>query len=102
VYCSSVNALTFIILGWRSAVLDPELYQSLGELKGFRHLVRHRYDFDLKPEKVQENVDRIRVAFPAFVGAIVSLEKGLTEENTHDNEGGDGSGGRATGGPRRA
>jgi uncharacterized protein YutE (UPF0331/DUF86 family) len=87
------------ITGIRPSVLDPELYQSLSELKGFRHLVRHRYGFDLKTRKVQENLDRIKQAFPSFVEAIVSLERMLTEENTDDNDGGGGSGRGATGGP---
>lgn len=87
------------ISGVRPAVLDPHLYQSLSELKGFRHLVRHRYGFDLHTNKVQENLDRVTEAFPSFVEAVVSLERTLTEENTHDNDGGDGSGGGASGGP---
>ncbi|WP_376705259.1 hypothetical protein RQ479_12155 [Mesorhizobium sp. ISC25] len=88
------------IAGIRPAVLDPELYQSLSELKGFRHLVRHRYGFDLKTDRVQENLDRVKEAFPSFVEAIVYLESTLTEENTHDsNGGGHGSGGGASGGP---
>jgi uncharacterized protein YutE (UPF0331/DUF86 family) len=81
--------------GIRPAVLDPGLYGSLTELTGFRYLVRHRYGFDLSAEKVQENVDRMKEAFPSFVKAIVSLETALIEEHTDDNDGGDG----ASGGP---
>lgn len=87
------------IAGIRPAMLDPKLYESLSELKGFRHLVRHRYGFDLKTDKVQENLHRAREAFPSFVEAIASLEKTLTEEIMDDNDGGDGSGGGASGGP---
>ncbi|UVK46704.1 hypothetical protein BPNPMPFG_002406 [Mesorhizobium sp. AR07] len=94
-----LDQMSVEIAGIRLAVLDPELYESLSELKGFRHLVRHRYGFDLKTDTVQENLDRVKEAFPSFVGAIVSLERTLTEENTHDNDGGDGSGGGASGGP---
>lgn len=71
----------------RPALLDPDLYETLTELKGFRHLVRHRYGFDLTAEKVQENLDRMRKAFPPFVQAVVSLEKALTEENTSGGDG---------------
>lgn len=77
----------------RPAVLVQDLYEALTELKGFRHLVRHRYGFELKAEKVQENLDRVREAFPAFVTAIISLEKTLTAESGHDNADGDGAGG---------
>ncbi|MBZ0161563.1 MAG: hypothetical protein K8H74_02495 [Notoacmeibacter sp.] len=83
----------------RPAMLGQDLYEALTELKGFRHLVRHRYGFDLKAEKVQENFERAREALPSFVAAIVSLERALTEESTHDNDGGDGAGGGASGGP---
>jgi uncharacterized protein YutE (UPF0331/DUF86 family) len=61
--------------GIRPALLDPQLYETLTEIKGFRHLVRHKYGFDLKSEKVVENVERIRHAFPAFVEAVVTLER---------------------------
>src|SRR3546814_319199 len=94
-----LDQLSAEVAGTRPAVLDAELYQSLSELKGFRHLVRHRYGFDLKPEKVQENFDRMRLAFPSFVDAIVSLERVLIEEDTDDHDGGDGAGGGASGGP---
>lgn len=59
------------IAGIRPAVLDPELYQSLSELNGFRHLVRHRYGLT---DKVQESLDRVKEAFPSFLEAIVYLE----------------------------
>ncbi|WP_246673175.1 hypothetical protein [Mesorhizobium sp. B2-9-1] len=91
-----LDQMSVQIAGIRPAVLDPALYEAFGELKGFRHLVRHRYGFDLKTDKAQENLDRARKAFPAFVEAIVSLERALTEENTDDN--GDGSGDGASGG----
>lgn len=72
------------IAGIRPAVLDRELYEALGELKGFRHLVRHRYGFDLKTDKVEENLERARMAFPAFVAAVVALENLLLLEDTND------------------
>lgn len=68
------------IAGVRAAVLDPALHEALTELKGFRHLVRHRYGFDLKAIKVAENLARMRAIFPAFVAAVVSLEGSLVEE----------------------
>jgi hypothetical protein len=67
--------------GIRPALLDPELYRSLGELKGFRHLVRHRYDFGLDAGKVLENLDRLRRGFPAFVAAVQCLEACLNRDD---------------------
>lgn len=68
------------ISGIRPAMLEPGLYEALSELKGFRHLVRHRYGFDLKPEKVRENLERLLNAYPAFVSSIILLEKQLLDE----------------------
>jgi uncharacterized protein YutE (UPF0331/DUF86 family) len=61
----------------RPAVLPEALYEALGELKGFRHLVRHRYGFDLQPDRVRDNLDRVATALPAFVEAVSSLERAL-------------------------
>ncbi|MBS4018152.1 MAG: hypothetical protein KGZ68_07940 [Dechloromonas sp.] len=69
------------IAGIRPAMLGSVLQEALGELKAFRHLVRHRYGFDLKPDKVQENLDRLMKAWPAVVDSIVLLEKRLLEES---------------------
>ncbi|MDP3896268.1 MAG: hypothetical protein Q8Q62_06300 [Mesorhizobium sp.] len=73
------------IAGTRPAMLDPELYEALGELKGFRHLVRHRYGFDLTKSKVEDNLKRIRTAFPAFLAAVESLEKILLGSSETDD-----------------
>lgn len=69
------------IAGIRPAILGPNLYEALSELRGFRHLVRHRYGFDLKPQKVQENLEQLLNAYPDFVDSIVLLEKRLLEES---------------------
>jgi uncharacterized protein YutE (UPF0331/DUF86 family) len=86
------------ISGIRPAVLDGDLYESLSELKGFRHLVRHRYGFDLKADKIRENLDRVAVAFPAFVEAVASLERSLLKA-IGDQDAGSGSGGERPGEP---
>jgi hypothetical protein len=65
------------IPGRRPAVLDAALYQDLVELKNFRHLIRHRYGFDLDLAKVMENVTRAVTVFPAFVEALRALERSL-------------------------
>ena len=68
------------IEGQRPALLDPGLYGLLVELKGFSHVVRHRYGFDLDPSKVDENLARVRAAFPAFVKAVADLERVMTAQ----------------------
>lgn len=63
------------VAGTRPALLNLDLYEALTELKGFRHLVRHRYGFDLKPDKIIENLELLQRIFPAFLAAITTLEK---------------------------
>lgn len=79
-----LDQMSVEIEGVRPALLSVQLYEALAELKGFRHLVRHRYGFDLKAEKVEENLERIRWSFPDFVAAVVSLERVLTATNGSD------------------
>jgi uncharacterized protein YutE (UPF0331/DUF86 family) len=83
------------VAGTRPALLDLDLHEALTELNGFRHLVRHRYSFDLKPDKVIENLKLLQNVFPAFIAAVTELERTMREGDDHD--GGDG----VSGGPRR-
>jgi hypothetical protein len=69
------------IAGTRPALLGSELYDVLLEIKGFRHLVRHRYGFDLKPDRVVANFERTRFALPAFVDAVIQLERAMSKES---------------------
>ncbi|WP_347814874.1 hypothetical protein [Aureimonas sp. SK2] len=68
------------IPGLRPALLSADLYRNLTELKGFRHLVRHRYGIEMSGAKVLENVERMQRAFPSFVEALVDLERELTSD----------------------
>ncbi|WP_341850399.1 hypothetical protein [Bradyrhizobium brasilense] len=54
--------------------------------KGFRHVARHRYGFDLDPRKVDEDLARVRAAFPAFVKAVTCLERMMTAAKKADDE----------------
>ncbi|OLP62638.1 hypothetical protein BJF93_12505 [Xaviernesmea oryzae] len=78
-----LDQMAAAINGRRPALLNLSLYDHLFELKAFRHLVRHKYGFDLKPEKVAANFDLINAIFPEFIDAVVSLEKAMLEE-IHD------------------
>jgi hypothetical protein len=68
------------VAGTRAAVLDERLHAQLTELKGFRHRVRHNYGFDLDPARTDENLERLRQVFPAFVEALRTLERAMTAE----------------------
>lgn len=65
------------IAGTRPALLGTELYNALFEIKGFRHLVRHKYGFDLKPDRVAANMELLKSAFPAFIDAVARLETAM-------------------------
>jgi hypothetical protein len=81
-----LDQMSAAIDGKRPALLSTELYGLLVELKGFRHVVRHRYGFDLDLSKVEENLARVRIAFPAFVEAVAGLERWMTAEKKNDEE----------------
>jgi uncharacterized protein YutE (UPF0331/DUF86 family) len=83
------------VAGTRPALLDLDLYEALTELKGFRHLVRHRYGFDLKTDKVIENLALLQKVFPVFIDAVTELERAMREGDDHNGDGG------LSGGPRR-
>jgi hypothetical protein len=78
-----LDQMSAAIDGRRPRLLDPELYGLLVELKGFRHVVRHRYGFDLDLSRVEENLARVRLAFPAFVEAVSSLEGSMAAEKAN-------------------
>lgn len=67
------------VIGTRPALLNLELHESLTELKGFRHLARHKYGFDLKPDKVIDNLKLLQTAFPSFIDAVNVLERAMRE-----------------------
>lgn len=72
------------VSGVRPALIDQDLYEALTELKGFRHLARHRYGFDLKPDKVVENLELLRRFFPTFIAAVTTLEAAMRDGGEED------------------
>jgi uncharacterized protein YutE (UPF0331/DUF86 family) len=68
------------IVAIRPAVLDESLYLALSELRAFRHLVRHRYGFDLHAERVIENLELTRRGLESFTQAIIDLERRLSQD----------------------
>lgn len=69
------------IEGTRPALLSGELYDALLEIKGFRHLVRHRYGFDLKPDRVMANFELAKSTVPAFISAVIQLETAMRKDD---------------------
>jgi hypothetical protein len=63
--------------------------------QGISPLVRHRYGFDLKTDKVIENLALLQKVFPVFIDAVTELERAMREGDDHNGDGG------LSGGPRR-
>lgn len=64
----------------RKPLISDAMHRDLTELKGFRHLVRHRYGIELSGSKVLDNVERVQRMFPLFVEALFELERELLTE----------------------
>jgi uncharacterized protein YutE (UPF0331/DUF86 family) len=63
------------IEGVRGPVLDDRAFALLSALKDFRHVVRHRYGMEIDLARAEENLARLRQAFPALIDAIRALER---------------------------
>ncbi|RME50290.1 MAG: hypothetical protein D6790_21425 [Caldilineae bacterium] len=51
----------------RPAVISEETYRCLDEFRGFRHVVRNVYTFNLRPARVEELVKEIGPCFESLV-----------------------------------
>ena len=67
--------------GIRPAVISRATRECLDEYRGFRHVVRNVYAFNLRPARLRELVDRLRPCFLAvyydlddFAGFLEKLE----------------------------
>lgn len=60
--------MTLNIESIRPAIISKELFRELEELRGFRHVFRYMYQYELDPDKVQfvnARIPRVRELFPA-------------------------------------
>jgi uncharacterized protein YutE (UPF0331/DUF86 family) len=61
----------------RPAVLPAGLRGFLNDLRGFRHLFRHSYDFQLDPEKLSRLVRDWTAARPELLAALTRFRDDL-------------------------
>lgn len=54
----------------RPAVIQPATLAKLNEYRGFRHVVIHRYGFELYPERIQELVENLPTCYAALTQDI--------------------------------
>ena len=69
------------IRGYRPAVIDDELYILLNDFRGFRHVFRHSYTFELDWERERLVASRLKrtaalleIQVEAFLSALHELE----------------------------
>lgn len=66
------------IPGLRPAVIPNELQNALNDLRSFRHLFRHGYDFQLDPVRLNRLVEEWRAAAPKVFRALSDFAMWLT------------------------
>lgn len=74
-----LETLALDVSGVRPAVLSPDTYGLLDELRRFRHAVRSNYGMDLRDSDIGANLDRVRCVVPLFrrdFGAFVAAMTG--------------------------
>ena len=63
----------------RPAVLSPDAYGVLDELRRFRHAVRSNYGVDLRDPDIDANLARVRRAVPLFRRDFEAFVRAMTE-----------------------
>ena len=76
-----LKRMKLTVSGYRPAVIDEELYRLLNDFRGFRHVFRHSYTFDLDWEKERLVADKLtrtaallKVQVEAFLEKLDDLE----------------------------
>jgi hypothetical protein len=65
------------IPGIRPAVFPQELRSILNELRGFRHIFRHSYDFEIDPRKLQIVIEDFSAKQEKLVMALSAFKRWL-------------------------
>lgn len=58
-----LEQMTDAIEGTRPAVISAESYQALNEFRGFRHVARHLYAFELDSERIAQMMELLEPTF---------------------------------------
>jgi uncharacterized protein YutE (UPF0331/DUF86 family) len=67
------------IPGIRPAVLSAESHSLLNELRGFRHVFRHAYDYELAPGRLRELKARLLGNWPQVEGDLKAFQAFLSD-----------------------
>lgn len=68
------------IPGIRPAVVSRELHGMLNDLRGFRHVFRHSYDFEIDPKKLQLTIDGFLAKQKALASALTCFRDWLMRD----------------------
>lgn len=63
----------------RPALLDPQTCDGLAELLRFRHVVRHLYAYELRPDQVKRLLVQATGLWPRLEGQLLGFEAWLRE-----------------------
>ena len=85
--------------GARPAFFDEEMRRDLLECLRMRHRVRHSDYDDFIPTRAEPSAEAARRVFSRIKEAIVQFRKQIDPDPNAENDGGDGAGGGASGGP---
>jgi len=64
----------------RPAIIDQKLFTFLNEIRSFRHIVRHSYDYDLDYRRMLLIVDDIETYYNYFVEKINAFIEFIQEQ----------------------
>ena len=67
------------IPGIRPRVLNSSSYQLLNELRGFRHIFRHAYDYELDAVRLRQLKDKVMRGWTAVAEDLANFEGFLQE-----------------------
>ena len=73
-----LKRMTIEVKGVRPPLLSKEVYRILDELRGFRHVFRHAYSYELDPEKVIQLAEKALKLEEAFRRDIEAFKEKLT------------------------
>ncbi len=63
----------------RPAIIDQQLFTFLNNVRGFRHVVRHSYDYDLDYRRMLLIVDDIETHYNHLVKKIIAFIEFIQE-----------------------
>jgi hypothetical protein len=68
------------VSGARPAVIGRETWRCLDEYRGFRHIVRHIYAFQLRPARIRELGERVRACYESVNADLAQFRRFLEQE----------------------